>query len=315
MGELLMLVVRGLRKRWGAVHALDGFDLTIDSGEICGLMGHNGAGKTTFARICATLERPDAGTAAIDGIDIVANPGAARARVGLAPQEIALYTTVTPRQNLRFFGGLAGLAGRQLRQRIDEIAVAVELTDVLDRTVSELSGGMQRRAQAATVLIQRPPVLLLDEPTVGADPTTRQALLAVVRGCAAEGATVCYTTHYLPELEDLNATLAVAASGRIIARGTREELLVGLPGQIVIGFAGAPPPGLAGQSDETTAAGELVFRAANPAQTLARLLAEVGPDAPPVRAVEVREPSLDDLYRHLSGRTRTGLTREEHHAA
>lgn len=94
-----MLVAKELRKRWGPVHALNGFDLTIGSGEICGLMGHNGAGKTTFARICATLERPDAGTAAIDGIDIVADPAAARARVGLAPQEIALYTTVTLREN------------------------------------------------------------------------------------------------------------------------------------------------------------------------------------------------------------------------
>lgn len=310
-----MLVAKELRKRWGPVHALDGFDLTIASGEICGLMGHNGAGKTTFARICATLERPDAGTAAIDGIDIVADPAAARARVGLAPQEIALYTTVTLRENLRFFGGLAGLAGRQLRQRIDEIAVAVQLTDVLDRTVSELSGGMQRRAQAATVLVHRPPVLLLDEPTVGADPTTRQALLAVVRERAAEGATVCYTTHYLPELEELGATLAVASNGQIIARGTREELLVGLPGQIVIGFTGPPPPVLAAAADETTASGELMFRAVNPAQALAGLLAKVGPDAPPVRSIEVREPTLDDLYRHLSGRAGVTLGQEADHAA
>jgi ABC-2 type transport system ATP-binding protein len=305
-----MLVAQGLRKRWGPVHALDGFDLTIAAGEICGLMGHNGAGKTTFARICAALERPDAGTVTVGGVDVVADPRAARARVGLAPQEIALYPIATLRQNLRFFGGLAGSAGRLLRRQIDEIAVAVELTDVLDRPVGELSGGMQRRAQAATVLISRPPVLLLDEPTVGADPTTRQALLAVVKERAAQDATVCYTTHYLPELEELGATLAVASHGRIIARGTREELLTGLPGQVVIGFAGPPPPGLADQATRVTGTGELTFRAVSPAQTLARLLAELEPGSPPVRSVEVREPSLDDLYRHLSARAQ-----EASHAA
>jgi ABC-2 type transport system ATP-binding protein len=305
-----MLDCKGLRKRWGPVQALDGFDLTIAAGEICGLMGHNGAGKTTFARICAGLERPDAGTVIIDGIDIATDGRTARVLVGLAPQEIALYPTVTLKENLMFFGGLAGMPDRLLRREIDEIAQAMELTDVLPRLVGELSGGMQRRAQAATTLIHRPVVLLLDEPTVGADPTSRQALLAVVADRAAQGAAVCYTTHYLPELQDLGATLAVASRGRIIARGGREELLAGLPGQVVIGFGGPPPASLAGQATGTTESGELTFRAVNPAQTLARLLAELEPGSSPVRAVEVLEPSLDDLYRHLSDRNADVLSRE-----
>jgi ABC-2 type transport system ATP-binding protein len=294
-----MLDSTGLRKRWGPVQALEGFDLAIAAGEICGLMGHNGAGKTTFARICAGLERPDAGTVIIDGIDVVTDCRAARARVGLAPQEIALYPTVSLKENLIFFGGLAGMADRLLRREIDEIAQAMELTDVLHRLVGELSGGMQR-----------PVVLLLDEPTVGADPTSRQALLAVVRDRAARGAAVCYTTHYLPELEDLKATLAVASHGRIIARGGREELLAGLPGQVVIGFTGPPPTSLATQATGTTESGELSFRAVNPARTLARLLADLEPGSSPVRTVEVLEPSLDDLYRHLSGRNADVLSRE-----
>ncbi|WP_240436137.1 MULTISPECIES: ABC transporter ATP-binding protein [Streptomyces] len=303
--EHSVLDVQDLHKRWGVVHALAGFDLAVASGEICGLMGHNGAGKTTFARVCAGLERPDRGRVVIDGIDLATAPGRARARVGLAPQEIALYPTVTLRRNLEFHGGLAGLRGKALRNAVEEITTAVELSGQLDQIVEHLSGGQQRRAQAATALLHRPAVMLLDEPTVGADPVTRQALLALVRARADEGAAVVYTTHYLPELEDLDATLAVAEAGRVLARGGRRELLAGLPGRIGIAFAGRAPDRLAERADETTADGGLWFTAARPAETLARLLGELGAEADRVRTVQISEPTLDDLYQHLLGAGRT----------
>ena len=304
-----MLTVSGLRKRWGPVRALDGFDLRIEPGEICGLIGHNGAGKTTFARIVAGLERPDAGSVLVAGADLATAPRSARTLIGLAPQELALYPTATLRQNLRLFGGLAGLRRTELRTELAAVAEELALTDVLDRPIATLSGGQQRRAQAATVLLPRPRVLLLDEPTVGADPTTREALLRLVRTRADEGAAICYTTHYLPELEDLGATLAVAAAGRVIARGARADLLDGLPGEVTVTFTGAVPEHLAQTS---TAPGELRFSTADPARALARLLRDLGPDTTRVRSAAVREPSLDDLYRSLAA---DRLLTETHHAA
>jgi ABC-2 type transport system ATP-binding protein len=297
-----MLEAHDLRKRWGAVTALAGFDLSIAAGEICGLLGHNGAGKTTFARICAGLERPDSGRVSVDGVDVRAQSARARARVGLAPQEIALYPGATLRQNLRFFAGLAGIRRGALRTEVDEIADAMMLSDVLDRPVAALSGGQQRRAQTATALLHRPPVLLLDEPTVGADPVTRQALLAVVRDRAAQGAAVCYTTHYLPELEQLDATVAVAQAGRVIARGGRAQLLAGLPSRVVLGFSGAPPAALVAQAAETAEDGALRFVTDRPAQTLAGILGSLGEHVARVERVGIHEPSLDDLYRHLTRR-------------
>jgi len=300
-----------LRKRWGGVSALAGFDLTVEAGEICGLLGHNGAGKTTFARICAGLERPDAGRVRVGGVDLHAEPARGRALVGLAPQEIALYPTATVRENLRFFGGLAGIRRAALRREITQIAESVMLTEELDRTVRTLSGGQQRRAQAATALLHRPAVLLLDEPTVGADPVTRRALLDLVRSRAEQGAAVCYTTHYLPELDVLDATVAVARAGRVIARGRREQLLAGLPSRVVLGFAAASAGAAAlaaaaagdmGDGAAVTADGAVSFASGRPAQALARVLAALGERAAQVDRVEIDEPTLDDLYQHLTAR-------------
>jgi ABC-2 type transport system ATP-binding protein len=272
-----MLVAEGLVKRYGSTTALAGFDLTVAPGEIVGLIGHNGAGKTTFVEVVAGLVRPDAGRVTVAGLA----PGrAARRQLGLAPQDVALYPSATVRQNLRLFGALAGVRGRALTGSIDEVAAALDLTAVLDRAVGVLSGGQRRRAQTATALLHRPAVLLLDEPTAGADPTTRLALLEVVRQRATDGAAICYTTHYLPELEDLDATIAVARHGRVVARGDRTTLLAGLPGEVRVEFRAGPPQRIA-----TT----------DPAGALASVLAS---GRTPV-AVDIRRPDLDALYASL----------------
>ena len=235
-----MLEATGLVKRFGATAALDGFELTVRAGEITGLIGHNGAGKTTFARVTAGLLAPDCGLVRVAGLDVTGNRARVRAMLGLAPQELAVYPTATARENLYLFAGLYGLRRREARQRIGQLADSLALGGVLDRRVRDLSGGQQRRLQAATAMLHRPRVLLLDEPTVGADPVTRDALLAAVRAAAAEGAAVVYTTHYLPELDTLNATLAVADHGRVVARGDRAELLATVPS----GAVGGRPPTL-----------------------------------------------------------------------
>lgn len=221
-----MLSARGLEKRYGEVTALDGFDLEIREGEIVGLVGANGAGKSTFVEIVAGLVRPDHGQVRVGGLPTRSR--SARALIGVAPQDLGLYLSLTVRENIRLF---AGLHDRVPGEVVDELVEALRLTGVVDRQVGYLSGGQRRRTQAATALVHRPRLLLLDEPTAGADPTTRTALLELVREYAARGTAVCYTTHYLPELVELDATIAVVSAGRVIARGDQRSLLAELPAE------------------------------------------------------------------------------------
>ena len=293
-----MLVAEGLVKRYGARRALDGFDLTIEPGEIAGLVGHNGAGKTTFVEVVTGLVRPDSGRVSVGGIDVRRDPRGARQRLGFAPQELALYVSATVRDNLRLFAALAGLRRAAVHRAVARVAEELQLTDVLDQRAGLLSGGQQRRTQAAGALVGDAPLLLLDEPTAGADPQTRAALLAAVRERAAAGAAVLYTTHYLPELADLGATLAVARSGRVIARGTQDDLVRGLPGELRLRLGGTEPPALpAGIACRSRVIdGELRVASTDPPADLATLLAA---GCSPV-AVDVRSPSLDDLYHALA---------------
>jgi ABC-2 type transport system ATP-binding protein len=302
-----MLEAQELVKRYGTCRALDGFDLSVEPGEITGLIGHNGAGKTTFVEVVTGLTRPDAGRVSVGGVDVRRDPRQARRLIGVAPQELALYVSATVRDNLRLFGALAGLRRRALGRAIDQVAEELQLTRVLGQRAGLLSGGQRRRTQAATALIGGAPLLLLDEPTAGADPQTRAALLEAVRARAAGGAAVLYTTHYLPELTDLRATLAVARSGRIIARGGQETLMKGLPGELRLRLDGAAGGGAGGAAGRWrlpgslarrahTVDGELRITSTDPPADLAALLSA---GCSPV-SVDVRRPDLDDLYHALA---------------
>lgn len=284
--------------------ALDGLDLRVEPGEIVGLIGHNGAGKSTFINIAAGLERSDAGSVLVAGYDAQRAPRQARSRLGLAPQNLALYLHATGWDNLRLFAGLAGLRGRRMRRRIDEVTTAMGLSGLLERPVGLLSGGQQRRLQAATALLHRPPVLLLDEPTVGADLEARRALLAVIRNYAEHGAAICYTTHYLSELEELGASLAVLAAGKVIARGTRDDLLADLPGNLRLRFAGRPPAHLvaACPNGSMSPTGELTIPTHRPAAELANVMRILGGAAEFLTGVDIAAADLDDLYLHLVAR-------------
>ena len=219
-----MLLAAGLVKTYGRCRVLDEFTLQVAAGEIAGLVGPNGAGKTTFVEVVTGLIHPDAGSVTIGDVNALKHPRAARGLLGVCPQETALYPSITVGEHLRLFGALAGLRRTALRRAADEIAELMLLTEVLGKPAGLLSGGQRKRAQAATALVAHRPLLLLDEPTVGADPLTRTALLGVITARAAAGAAVVYTTHYLPELAELGATIALTRAGRIAARGSQAEL-------------------------------------------------------------------------------------------
>lgn len=220
-----VLRATGVEKSYGDVRALNGVDLSVDAGQIVALLGRNGAGKTTLLSIVAGLLVGDGGAVELDGIDALADPDAAAKLIGIAPQETGIYPVLSVRENLEFFADLAGVPRRDRGGRAASVAERMGLTELLGRKGNQLSGGEARRLHTACALVHRPKLLMLDEPTVGADVATRQQLIEAVREMAAEGAAVVYTTHYLQEVEALDADIVIIDDGEIQARGRRSELI------------------------------------------------------------------------------------------
>lgn len=223
MSEPVLALAR-VSASYGGHTALAGVDLEVPEGGLVALLGPNGAGKSTLNGLAAGLRAPQGGTVRVAG----RNPAAdrrARRLVGLAPQEIGLYPALTVRQNLRAFGEFAGMTRRDARARAEQLLEPFALEGLAERAAGALSGGEQRRAHAAAALMHRPRLVLLDEPTAGADPRTRDAVLEVVRALAAEGVAVVYTTHYLPEVERLGADVVMLEAGRVVAAGPLRELV------------------------------------------------------------------------------------------
>jgi ABC-2 type transport system ATP-binding protein len=227
-----MLEIRDLTKTFGSLKAVDGISFHAQPGEIYGLLGPNGAGKTTTISCLCGLLRPDAGGIALDGVELAADPLRFKRMLGIVPQETALYGDLSARENLDFWGRLAGLDGRALRARIDEVLAAVGLGERAREPARKFSGGMRRRLNLAIGMLHEPRLLLLDEPTVGIDIQARLNILDVVRGVAQRGAIILYTTHYLEEAQGLCDRIGIMDHGRILAEGTLDELkrLVGVGG-------------------------------------------------------------------------------------
>jgi ABC-2 type transport system ATP-binding protein len=303
------ILVEGLTKRFGAISALDGVDFEVPAGSVFGLLGPNGAGKTTAVRILATVLRPDEGRAFVLGRDVVREPDAVRRRIGLAGQYAAIDANLTGRENLRLVGRLAQLSGRHARSRAEELLERFDLTDSADRPARTYSGGMRRRLDIAAALVQKPPVLFLDEPTTGLDLPSRGELWGMIRELVADGTTVLLTTQYLEEADRLADRIAVVDEGRIIANDTPARLKSGL-GSTVIEM------GLADHATATRA--ELLLtqrfdhRTERDGSTL-RLTSDDGTGAlvEVLRALDaeglvpstlaVREPSIDEVFLALTG--------------
>lgn len=302
-----MLTVRGVEKSYGSVRALKGVDLHVEQGEILSLLGLNGAGKTTLISIIAGIQRPDAGLVALRDIDVLATPERARRMVGFAPQETGVYPPLTVRENMRLFARLADVPTRKLDQRIGEVAERLHLSALLNRQARHLSGGEKRRLHTAMAFLHSPQVLLLDEPTVGADVPTRTAILNEVRRLADEGATIVYSTHYLGEVEAMGARVAVLDRGVVVADGELADIL-GLRSLPVVEFTFAGPA--------PTQLRALGFRvdgmraeiaAESPGLVVKQALASLtGHQAETLDSVRVVRPSLETVFAQLVDREDLG---------
>ncbi|HEY4917107.1 MAG TPA: ATP-binding cassette domain-containing protein [Solirubrobacteraceae bacterium] len=309
MSDAPAIEVRGLVKRFGEVHALDGVDLTVGQGQIVGLLGPNGAGKTTLVRILATLLQADAGSAHVLGLDVRDDAAALRERIGLAGQYAAVDENLTGLENLTMVGRLYGAQRKDAKARGRELLERFDLVEAGGRPTKTYSGGMRRRLDLAAALVAKPPVLYLDEPTTGLDPRSRLSLWAVLEGLVAEGTTALLTTQYLDEADRLADTIAVIDHGRLIAEGTSDELKDRLGGErLEIRLEeGAEPEkavaALASMSDEPPAVeGELVrvsVRERDGAiMEAVRRLDEAGVG---VEDLALRRPTLDDVFLALTG--------------
>jgi ABC-2 type transport system ATP-binding protein len=298
-----ILYAHDVRKSYGDLSVLKGVSLEVQPGEIVGLLGSNGAGKTTFVSIVSGLRTADAGAVMINGVDAIARPREARAHVGIAPQDLGIYPTLTVRRNLEFFGELAGLRGSELGSRVEEIGEALSLVPKFSAQASTLSGGQQRRLHTGMAMMHKPPLLILDEPTVGADIRTRQEILDVVKKMSHEGHAVCYSTHYLPEIEELGASVAILDGGVVVARGSLAQLIREHTSQAVqLEFAG-PAPALEVRGGEVTRDGaKLLIQTDNPTEMAAAVLGHLGANVARLRKVEIIQPGLDSVYLALTQR-------------
>jgi daunorubicin resistance ABC transporter ATP-binding subunit len=305
----LMIQAEGLTKRYGSTQALAGVDFSVPAGTILGLLGPNGAGKTTAVRILTTLARPDSGRATVAGIDVVAHPGEVRRHIGVAAQDATLDPLLTGRQNLVLVGELSDMGRAGARARATELLAQFELTDAADRVLKGYSGGMRRRLDLAAALMTRPPVLFLDEPTTGLDPTSRQRVWEAVRELLDEGVTVLLTTQYLDEADALAHRIVVVDHGRVIADGTPLELKQASRSahlEVTLSAASdAAAPAMqalvAGQvhvSEDGRHLSAAVDASTGLATAVVRALDSAGVL---VDNIEVRQPSLDDVFFSLTG--------------
>jgi len=313
MGEkaTLVLEVSSLSKSYGDRRAVDGISFDIRAGEIFGLLGPNGAGKTTTIGVIATILRPSGGAVRVDGQSATGELGAVRKKVGLVPQQICLYPSLTSEENLRFFGQMYGLSDEALGARVESMLELVGLSRRRHDRVATFSGGMQRRLNLACGLIHEPELLLLDEPTVGLDPQSRERIFSAVEELAARGMAVLYTTHYMEEAERLCHRVAIMDEGRFVAEGTTRELSakVGAGRTVAITFEKAPGPELRARlvregSRPSRQAGLYQFRLAGHSveELIPELMILASAEQNPIKELVVHQPNLGEVFLHLTGK-------------
>jgi ABC-2 type transport system ATP-binding protein len=307
MTSTYAVLSEGLEKRFGEVHALRGLELAVAPGTVCGILGSNGAGKTTAVRLLTTLLRPDAGSARVAGHDLVREPEAVRCAIAVTGQYASVDGDLTGRQNLRLFARLHRVRGPA--ERAAELLDRFGLTESADRAASTYSGGMRRRLDLAASLIRRPEILFLDEPTTGLDPASRNLIWDAVRDLTADGTTVLLTTQYLEEADQLAHDIALVDKGRVAHTGSPSQLkaLIGAHVEIVVADADVLAKA-AGVLDQLTG-GEPSFDhvrnsvgavTRDTTLTLPRLVRELDAAGVPLLDASIRPPTLDDVFLRLT---------------
>ena len=302
------LELTDIRKRYGDIAAVDGVSLTVPAGGVFGLLGPNGAGKTTLLSVAAGLLRPDGGTVKLFGEPFTHDSRGLRHLVGMGTQDLSIYPDLTARENLRFFGKLYGLGGKELDTRVDEVLGAVGLGDRANDRAGTFSGGMKRRLNLAAAVVHGPKLLFLDEPTTGVDPQSRNHIFEQVKALNAAGVTVIYTSHYMEEVEALCRRVAIIDNGKLLACDTLRDLLNTLDTTIRVAVANAPAD-FAGRLAAITGVKqlrptgdgfELVVEEIGP--VLARVASECAAAGVELTSATTREPTLERVFLHLTGR-------------
>jgi linearmycin/streptolysin S transport system ATP-binding protein len=310
MNERYAIEVHELQKSFGGQPAVRGVSFQARSGEVLSLLGPNGAGKSTTIAMISGLLAPDSGDACLDGHSIRKEPEAAKAALGVVPQDIALYPDLSARENLEFWGKMYGLRGSRLKQRVDEILDVIGLADRQKDRVGKFSGGMKRRVNIAVALLHKPAVVIMDEPTVGIDPQSRRHILDNVKSLNRDGMTVLYTTHYMEEAAELSHHIAIMDQGRIIACGTHAELieLVGEQARIELTLNAEAErivpawKATEGVSRIDATDGKVTALVDDSNRVLPRLFEAATQAGVRITSVEIREPNLETVFLHLTGR-------------
>lgn len=303
------IVARGLVRRYGAINAVDGIDLTVQRGEIYGFLGPNGAGKSTAVRVLCTLLRPHEGVAFVAGHDVARHPEAVRLRIGVALQESSLDDRQTGRELLNLQGRLYGMSADQVRERMASVLDLVDIGDAIDRRIGGYSGGMKRRLDLAAALIHRPEVLFLDEPTTGLDPLSRSSVWEEIRRLNEElGMTIFLTTQYLDEADALAGRVGIIDQGRLVAEGTPDELKHSIGRDLIVADVDGDDPTvveklqlLNGVDAVSFEAGRVVVSTKDGPAELSPVAIALGSTSLRVTALTLRTPTLDDVFMKLTG--------------
>ncbi len=304
-----MLEAAHLTRRFGNRVAVDDVTFAVAPGETYGLLGPNGAGKTTTIRLVCGLLSPDGGAVTVAGMPVSPSDPRAKAHIGYVPQDVSLYPDLSARENLAFFGRLYRLRGAALKERVDEVLELIDLLDRGDDRVESFSGGMKRRLNIGASLLHRPSLLILDEPTVGVDPQSRHAILESIRTLGSAGLAVLYTTHYMEEAERLCDRIGIIDHGRLIAEGTRRELVsqIGEKDRITLSANGSLAEfaeacrSMDGIERVDVSDSSVQLIAADGRRRLAQVLEAATRAGTSVRSVEVDEPDLEAVFLHLTG--------------
>jgi ABC-2 type transport system ATP-binding protein len=306
-----ILVVKDLRKSFGENQAVRGVSFQVARGEVFGLLGPNGAGKTTTISMLTGLLEPTGGEATVDGLDLEKDTKAVKAKLGLVPQELALYPVLSARDNLEFFGRIYGLRGKPLHERVEAVLKMVGLAERADEAIDTYSGGMKRRINIAAGLLHEPDILFLDEPTVGVDPQSRNAIFEGVEALNRAGMTVIYTTHYMEEAQRLCHRVAIMDEGEIIALDTPSALIRSLGGGIILLGVGEEQiddvaeeiTRLASVKSAVRSDGQLKVEARHAQQALLGVIEITNQRDARVTSLQILEPNLETVFLHLTGKT------------